>query len=123
MSRLLENKKKEKIHSILTPPPPASRRIDPAQEIARLRHSISLLEAYVFPTQRSYSAVRRGSEVAPVIPKKEIIDPDISEKLHPPTAPGMLGNQMQGGTYAGPTSVATHLPVWFKMSSSYRHVF
>ncbi|KAJ7873396.1 hypothetical protein B0H14DRAFT_2720565 [Mycena olivaceomarginata] len=63
-------------------------RIDPAQEIARLRHSISLLEAYVFPTQRSYSAVRRGSEVAPVIPKKE----------------------MQGGTYAGPTSVATHLP-------------
>ncbi|KAJ7265850.1 fungal-specific transcription factor domain-containing protein [Mycena haematopus] len=86
----------------------ASRRIDPAQEIARLRHSISLLEAYVFPTQRSYS-VRRGGggETTPIIPKKEVIDPDISEKLHPPTAPGMFGNQ--GGLYAGATSAATHL--------------
>ncbi|KAF8211559.1 fungal-specific transcription factor domain-containing protein [Mycena galopus ATCC 62051] len=79
-------------------------RIDPAQEIARLRHSISLLEAYVFPTQRPYS-VRRGSEATPIIPKKEVIDPDISEKLHPPTAPGMLGNHV----YAGATSAATHL--------------
>ncbi|KAJ7499349.1 fungal-specific transcription factor domain-containing protein [Mycena latifolia] len=85
-------------------------RIDPAQEIARLRHSISLLEAYVFPSQRSYpAAARRGSEATPVVPKKETIDPDISEKLHPPTAPGMLGSQGQGGLYAGPTSAATHL--------------
>ncbi|KAJ6510249.1 fungal-specific transcription factor domain-containing protein [Mycena vitilis] len=86
-------------------------RIDPAQEIARLRHSISLLEAYVFPTQRSYSVARRGSEAmpGPVVPKKEIVDPDISEKLHPPTAPGMLGSHGQGGLYAGPTSAATHL--------------
>ncbi|KAJ7477152.1 fungal-specific transcription factor domain-containing protein [Mycena galericulata] len=85
-------------------------RIDPAQEIARLRHSISLLEAYVFPThQRAYAAARRGSEVSAVIPKKEAVDLDISEKLHPPTAPGMLGSQGQGGLYAGPTSAATHL--------------
>ncbi|KAJ7762810.1 fungal-specific transcription factor domain-containing protein [Mycena maculata] len=86
-------------------------RIDPAQEIARLRHSISLLEAYVFPTQqRSYNpAARRGSEVSAVIPKKEAVDLDISEKLHPPTAPGMLGSQGQGGLYAGATSAATHL--------------
>ncbi|KAJ7047779.1 fungal-specific transcription factor domain-containing protein [Mycena alexandri] len=83
-------------------------RIDPAQEIARLRHSISLLEAYVFPAQRSYIAPRR-SEPSPIVPKKEIIDPDISEKLHPPTAPGMLGSQVQGGLYAGPTSAALHL--------------
>ncbi|KAJ7122854.1 fungal-specific transcription factor domain-containing protein [Mycena epipterygia] len=84
-------------------------RIDPAQEIARLRHSISLLEAYVFPTQRPYTAARRGSEASAVIPKKEAVDPDISEKLHPPTAPGMLGSQGQGGLYAGPTCAATHL--------------
>ncbi|KAJ7667601.1 hypothetical protein DFH06DRAFT_1183020 [Mycena polygramma] len=85
--------------------------VDPAQEIARLRHSISLLEAYVFPTQRSYSVARRGSEAmpGPVVPKKEIVDPDISEKLHTPTAPGMLGSHGQGGLYAGPTSAATHL--------------
>ncbi|KAJ7087254.1 fungal-specific transcription factor domain-containing protein [Mycena belliarum] len=84
-------------------------RIDPAQEIARLRHSISLLEAYVFPAQRNYPPARRGSETTPVVPKKEAVDPDISEKLHPPTAPGMLGSQGQGGLYAGPTSAATHL--------------
>ncbi|KAJ7672858.1 fungal-specific transcription factor domain-containing protein [Mycena rosella] len=83
-------------------------RIDPAQEIARLRHSISLLEAYVFPNQRAYTAPRRGSEASPVVPKKEAVDPDISEKMHPPTAPGMLGHG-QGGLYAGPTSAATHL--------------
>ncbi|KAJ6567296.1 fungal-specific transcription factor domain-containing protein [Mycena vulgaris] len=84
-------------------------RIDPAQEIARLRHSISLLEAYVFPNQRSYTAARRGSEATAVVPKKEAIDLDISEKLQPPTAPGMLGSQGQGGLYAGSTSVAIHL--------------
>ncbi|KAJ7781666.1 fungal-specific transcription factor domain-containing protein [Mycena metata] len=83
-------------------------RIDPAQEIARLRHSISLLEAYVFPTQRPYTVPRRN-EPSPIVPKKEVIDPDISEKLHPPTAPGMLGSQIQGGLYAGPTSAALHL--------------
>ncbi|KAF7354944.1 hypothetical protein MSAN_01409300 [Mycena sanguinolenta] len=87
-------------------------RIDPAQEIARLRHSISLLEAYVFPTQRSYP-VRRGSgggETPPIIPKKEVIDPDISEKLEPPpaTAPGMLRNQ---SNFAGATSAVTHFLV------------
>ncbi|KAJ7162629.1 fungal-specific transcription factor domain-containing protein [Mycena crocata] len=84
-------------------------RIDPAQEIARLRHSISLLEAYVFPSQRPYAGARRGSEASAVVPKKEAIDPDISEKLHPPAVPGMLGSQSQGGLYAGPTSAATHL--------------
>ncbi|KAJ6627401.1 fungal-specific transcription factor domain-containing protein [Mycena sp. CBHHK59/15] len=85
-------------------------RIDPAQEIARLRHSISLLEAYVFPAQRQYTSVaRRASEASNLIPKKEAIDPDISEKIHPPAAPGMLGTQGQNGLYAGPTSAATHL--------------
>ncbi|KAJ6516305.1 fungal-specific transcription factor domain-containing protein [Mycena sanguinolenta] len=83
-------------------------RIDPAQEIARLRHSISLLEAYVFPTQRSYP-VRRGSGgvETPIIPKREVIEPDISEKLEPPpaTAPGMLRNQ---SNFAGATSAVTH---------------
>ncbi|KAJ7638442.1 fungal-specific transcription factor domain-containing protein [Roridomyces roridus] len=81
-------------------------RIDPAQEIARLRHSISLLEAYVFPTQPRSHAARR-SDTSPVVPKKESVDPDMTDK-NPPTAPGMLG-QGQGGLYAGPTSAATHL--------------
>ncbi|TFK74442.1 hypothetical protein BDN72DRAFT_53904 [Pluteus cervinus] len=83
-------------------------RVDPAQEIARLRHSISLLETYIFPHQRSHlPAARRGSEASNVIPKKELVDPDVSEKSI--VAPGLLGSQTQGGLYSGPTSTATHL--------------
>ncbi|KAF8076015.1 fungal-specific transcription factor domain-containing protein [Lyophyllum atratum] len=83
-------------------------RIDPAQEINRLRHSISLLEAYIFPAQRNHVPPhRRPSDASSLIPKKEMIDPEVGEK--PPTAPGMLGTQGQGGLYAGPTSAATHL--------------
>ena len=83
-------------------------RVDPAQEIARLRHSISLLETYIFPHQRSHlPAARRGSEASNIVPKKELVDPDVSEKAT--VAPGILGSQTQGGLYAGPTSTATHL--------------
>ena len=83
-------------------------RIDPAQEIARLRHSISLLEAYVFPNQRSPISLRRSSDASAfLVPKQETVDPDINDKGS--TAPGMLGSQVQGGLYAGPTSAATHL--------------
>jgi hypothetical protein len=83
-------------------------RIDPAQEIARLRHSISLLEAYVFPSQRSQPPPhRRQSDASSLIPKKEIIDPDVTDK--PSAAPGMLGSQGQGGLYTGATSTTTHL--------------
>ncbi|KAF8639937.1 hypothetical protein AX17_001187 [Amanita inopinata Kibby_2008] len=85
-------------------------RIDPAQEIARLRHSISLLEAYVFPHHRNNnSSLNRRPSEAPslVTPKKEVFDSDITDKNN--AAPGMLGDQVQGGLYAGPTSAATHL--------------
>ncbi|KAG6919321.1 hypothetical protein DXG01_007454 [Tephrocybe rancida] len=83
-------------------------RVDPAQEINRLRHSISLLEAYIFPAQRNHTAPhRRASDASSLVPKKETIDADVLEKTVP--APGMLGTQGQGGLYAGPTSAATHL--------------
>ncbi|KDR83496.1 hypothetical protein GALMADRAFT_235669 [Galerina marginata CBS 339.88] len=83
-------------------------RIDPAQEIARLRHSISLLEAYVFPNQRNNIPHRRSSDAPSVlIPKKESVDLDVSDKGS--VAPGMLGSQVQGGLYTGPTSATTHL--------------
>lgn len=83
-------------------------RIDPAQEIARLRHSISLLEAYVFPNQRNTIPQRRASDAPTfIVPKKEFIEADVSEKGT--AAPGVLGSHVQGGLYAGPTSAATHL--------------
>lgn len=85
-------------------------RIDPAQEIARLRHSISLLEAYVFPNQRNAIPQRRASDAATfIVPKKEFIEADVNEKGA--AAPGVLGSHVQGGLYAGSTSVATHLMV------------
>ncbi|KAG5644919.1 hypothetical protein DXG03_007384 [Asterophora parasitica] len=84
-------------------------RIDPAQEINRLRHSISLLEAYIFPAHRNHAPPhRRPSDASSLIPKKEIIEHDtVNEKTA--AAPGMLGPQGQGGLYTGPTSAATHL--------------
>jgi len=82
-------------------------RIDPAQEIARIRQSVSLIESYVFPHQRNVTTARRASDAALITPKKEPVEPDVSDKNA--TAPGMLGTQQQGGLYAGPTSAATHL--------------
>ncbi|KAG6861192.1 hypothetical protein C0995_002819 [Termitomyces sp. Mi166 len=83
-------------------------RIDPAQEINRIRHSISLLESYIFPASRNHTAPhRRQSDASSLIPKKEVVDSDVIEKTMP--APGMLGSQGTGGLYTGPTSTTTHL--------------
>ncbi|KAJ3734506.1 fungal-specific transcription factor domain-containing protein [Lentinula guzmanii] len=90
-------------------------RIDPAAEIARLRHSITMLESYVFPHQRAAathtpaSTHRRSDNI---VPKKEPVDPDVNDKSSQSgatMAPGMLGSKVQGGLYAGPTSAALHL--------------
>jgi len=90
-------------------------RIDPAQEIARMRHSLSLLETYVFPNQRASISTRRPSEVpAFIVPKKESVDYDVSPDKDS-AAPGMLAGQGQGGLYAGQTSVATHLLIVTKL--------
>jgi len=97
---------------------PLYSRIDPAQEFARLRHSISLLESHIFSNHRSH--VLPSTRRSDIIPKKEIIDADIPGKpattntttnttTTTTTAPGMLASQVQGGLYAGPTSAATHL--------------
>ncbi|PPR02439.1 hypothetical protein CVT24_001988, partial [Panaeolus cyanescens] len=83
-------------------------RIDPAHEISRLRHSLSLIESYIFPNLRNTTSHRRPSDAATfVVPKKEVVDADVNDKGS--AAPGMLGSQVQGGLYAGPTSAATHL--------------
>ncbi|KAF8656412.1 hypothetical protein AX16_002556 [Volvariella volvacea WC 439] len=77
-------------------------RIDPAQEVSRIRQSLTLIESYLSPHQRPPAARRADTEH--VVPKKEAVDPDINDKA----APGMLGTQTQGGLYSGPTSAATH---------------
>jgi hypothetical protein len=81
--------------------------LDPAQEIARIRHSLSLIESHLFPYQRNPSTSNlRNSNEAQSFPKREMADLEVVEK---DSAPGMLGRQGHGGLYAGPTSAATHL--------------
>ncbi|KAJ4472068.1 fungal-specific transcription factor domain-containing protein [Lentinula aciculospora] len=90
-------------------------RIDPAAEIARVRHSITMLESYVFPHQRAAASLAPASthrRNETIIPKKEPVDSDVNDKSSQSgatTAPGMLGSRVQGGLYAGPTSAALHL--------------
>lgn len=79
-------------------------RIDPAQELSRIRHSISLVEAYIYPHHRA-SLPRRSTEVPNVItPKKELVETDAKV-----SSQGVVGTQTSGGFFAGPTSAATHL--------------
>ncbi|KAJ8086117.1 hypothetical protein PM082_004937 [Marasmius tenuissimus] len=92
-------------------------RVDPSAEFARLRHSLNLLESYIYPNHRSSQTIpnptphRQRSSIADsgiLAPKKEPVDPDVSDKSSNNT-PGMLGSQTQGGLYAGPTAVPLHL--------------
>ncbi|KAJ3485607.1 hypothetical protein NLJ89_g11886 [Agrocybe chaxingu] len=57
--------------------------------------------------KRSHAQRRASDAAALLVPKKETVDPEVGEKAA--AAPGMLGSQVQGGLYAGPTSAATHL--------------
>lgn len=86
-------------------------KIDPHHEIARIRHSLATLEAYVIRGGASTSstqqapplATRRELSIAPTM-KSEAEADDVLEK----SAPGMLAQKGQGGLYAGPTSMVTH---------------
>lgn len=79
-------------------------RIDPAQELARIRNSLSLVEAYIYPHQRTSFSRRAADSINTVTTKKEVLDPD--SKSSPPA---FIGTQTAGGFYAGPTSAATHI--------------
>lgn len=85
-------------------------RVDPAQEFARIRHSINLLETYVYPSARppTVTARRQSELVVPNISptKREPLEPDGIDNV-----PGMLASVGAGGLYAGPTSAALHLLV------------
>ena len=82
---------------------PRYARIDPAQEIARIRNSLSLVEAYIYPHQRA--SFRRAADTVSTMPaKKELLDSDSKS-----SSPTVIGTQTAGGFYAGPTSAATHI--------------
>ncbi|KAG7096594.1 hypothetical protein E1B28_004013 [Marasmius oreades] len=91
-------------------------RVDPAAEFARLRHSLNLLESYIYPNNKNslqslpHSTPNRHRQSTIdsgfLAPKKEPVDLDMNDKSN--ITPGMLGPQTQGGLYAGPTSVPSH---------------
>ncbi|KAF9224345.1 hypothetical protein BS17DRAFT_779660 [Gyrodon lividus] len=88
-------------------------RVDPMQEITRLKHSVSLLETYILANHRPGvplpSPLKRSQETTPsssLNPKKEPTDGDTFDKDN---APGMLGSHGHSGFYAGATSAVTHL--------------
>ncbi|KAH7916140.1 fungal-specific transcription factor domain-containing protein [Hygrophoropsis aurantiaca] len=104
-------------------------RVDPMQEITRLRHSVSLLETYILANHRPGSSVpqhlKRSLEppISPSSPfafnfKKE---PTEGTSLDKDDAPGMLGSQGHGGLYAGPTAAVTHLTLGDRQSEEERH--
>jgi hypothetical protein len=79
--------------------------VDPAQEIAKLRNSINLLEAHIFATQRGNSSTSAAGSVSS--PSHQ---PSDREGWGKNNSPGFLANYSTGGgLYAGPTSAATHL--------------
>ncbi|RPD62045.1 hypothetical protein L226DRAFT_535426 [Lentinus tigrinus ALCF2SS1-7] len=106
---------------------------DPGAEFAKIRQSLALLEAHIYPQPvprqpthpYSVDALRRPSFTSqpapydhassrplspdtvgtPLDDKKGVEDVDVDMT----SAPGMLGQQASGGLYAGPTSAVSHL--------------
>lgn len=88
-------------------------RVDPMQEIVRLKHSVSLLETYIIANHRPGNPslpphLKRTLDNPSnlISPKKESTDGENSDKDN---APGMLGSHGHQGFYAGPTAAVTHL--------------
>ena len=93
----------------LTPIRSNASRVDPIQELTRLKHSVSLLETYILANHRPgipHFKHPLENPIGPPGPKKEPLDTDTLEKDN---APGMVGSHGHGGFYTGATSAVTHL--------------
>ncbi|KAL4082053.1 fungal-specific transcription factor domain-containing protein [Scleroderma yunnanense] len=94
---------------------PNASKVDPMQEIVRLKHSVSLLETYIVANHRPGATslpphLKRtlDNPSNSISLKKESTDGETSDKDNPP---GMLGSHGHQGFYAGPTAAVTHLAV------------
>lgn len=84
-------------------------RVDPMQEITRLKHSVSLLETFIIANHRNLP-FKRPLDPPPSGPPSPLKkEPQDSDSVDRDNAPGMIGSQGHGGFYAGTTSVVTHL--------------
>ena len=83
-------------------------KIDPHQEIAHIRQSLATLEAFVVR-----SGVAPPPSSSPTVafkkPPTPLPVPPDSEGSTGKSVPGMLAQEGQGGLFAGPTSMVTHL--------------
>lgn len=83
-------------------------KIDPHQEIAHIRQSLATLEAFVIR-----SGVAPPTSSSPTVsfkkPPTPLYAPPDSDGSSSKSVPGMLAQEGQGGFYAGPTSMVTHL--------------
>ncbi|KAG1863671.1 hypothetical protein F4604DRAFT_1586908 [Suillus subluteus] len=84
-------------------------RVDPMQEITRLKHSVSLLETFIIANHRNLPFKRPLDPPSSGPPSPLKKEPQDSDTVDRDNAPGMIGSQGHGGFYAGTTSVVTHL--------------
>ncbi|KAL5530271.1 hypothetical protein ACEPAF_6528 [Sanghuangporus sanghuang] len=89
-----------------------SSKIDPHHEIAHIRQSLASLEAYIVRsgTGPAYSSAPSSSVPQGPSPSDSVekLTSDAHETSNK-SVPGMLNHKGQGGLYAGPTSMVTHL--------------
>ena len=101
-------------------------RVDPSAEFNRIRHSLSLLESYIYQPSRAPPQQLPATPSHSVIPRQQSAAYHAGEssreidhlrsqvKVKTPSTnsgdgPGMLGQQGTAGYYAGPTSAVSHL--------------
>lgn len=82
--------------------------VDPTTEIARIRHSLSLLETHIVSGGASSTPSQEPSPsniiAGPIPPPSTPTDPSVKESI-----PGIYGRHGHRGYYAGPTSAASQL--------------
>ena len=83
--------------------------VDPSTEIARIRHSLSLLEGHILLRGASGTPTQESSPsylptFVPTPSPSTTIDSSVKENI-----PGTYGRHGHRGYYAGPTSAASHL--------------
>ncbi|KAI0079750.1 hypothetical protein K474DRAFT_565198 [Panus rudis PR-1116 ss-1] len=107
--------------------PSVAMTLDPGAEFNRIRHSLSLLESYLYqtpavrnslhPAPLPASSTRRPStsqsrpthDIVKDVPDHDTGSHSKSKSSGTSNAPGMLGHQGVGGYYSGPTSAVSHL--------------
>ena len=85
-----------------------SSKIDPTQELARIKQSIAALESHILHSTPKPIHVAPPLYISEPLAKGQHTKEGVGDGR---SVPGMLAPTAQGGLYTGPTSAATHLMV------------